>query len=1123
MIPTLIHQHTHGMVTETRKLRRVSLALTLGVMAVLPSCHRVSNHYSNLQHLCGQDTSTQKHYLHAPENTLALIDSAEADPKTYHNIPTTSQGCFELPAEQRQVLLRNQVANLGANLVIDGTQPGLTKAQLVADPQGFSNQNINFDCRDQVVRQEIEFKKIQTPSPSLHYYNYTYTLRDPDGLTLSKNTLNPHGQTIELPAFLQSEPQLFLTLEVVDLFNQENQAQTLARCEIFIDQTPPTIFLEFPSQLGWEAPEGTSIAFANQAITLFSEDPHLSWIRYCFQPEGSPDSCRSEGEFNRLDGPLKVPAQGSWQLHYYAEDIAGNRSSTEVQKVVVFHEELLKLKENVTQGEMLRFNQEAFPLGLLGLENLELYLKLTEETERSQVPKAFFSQILTTGVQLRELSQTPLTSTPFKTSYGHQSFVATSPSQLLVQDYEANAQHILEGKFLDSILLSSGELLTLEKGGLFKAWQGQTAIQELNLDQEYRKIIKWNDRGAIVASQKEFQILKNNDGWNLETQAHSIPSSDADSGQMRRQFVMDPEGLALVTFAGNLISYYHDLEGTMQRKDLLLPAPCFVTDAAFLDSTHLLVATPPGDTSNDCLVQSWQPLQSDQSEAFSAGFLPPLRRAYDIQLSPPESSPPWILIGDQQHNLMGVHRSETTSIIFAQILGHGLFDRNLLKFSSQGEILAGIFDQNIHIWRQGFPEADRITEDGLTEATAHKEVLDIKEQKVLDMSISHDHQEIAIAGYSEFVRKFSTTETLFPSYLIPMGQQVYSVDSKSKKLATISRDRQQVQVRDMITQKTLEIWPLLNITHMTHAFSGRLVLANQEGQLWARDGQGTWQTITEALGPVTQLLPIDDNKLAIASRGSIIFVEHEGDHRYATKNIAEPQPRETRLYLSPDGRWLAGIPIASPKSIMTLVHIQSTQTSTIAVAQATGKVTPFSSNGQWLVNLSQDKKIEVRNLAGDRPSSAESLVIPQNNLHTVFFDQQTDDLFLIQDLGGRLALQKRQISLAPFAFTQDSGTDLVDFSDKGVAIESSQDYLFLSYGDTIMILKGDELYANIQGASKDGTLGPLSFIEDQQILLAPYEKMGRVFAIPFDPKAMRDHFCSWFGPHLKWNGDACQL
>lgn len=291
----------------TEAALRLLLCTLALIIPCFASCQKLKNDSHRIQIDCGSDARIGTLYS-------KLVDAEGQDIQTaglvaYTWDPQSGQlSSQELPMTQYHCLVKT------SDIVLIRSRQSAEHlaylGPLLSDKTKMSaeNQNIGLGCREEVAVRETYHPELNF-SGDYGIQGFRIAL-EVDGMT-NAPVFDRIALSFDLSTLPEGESSIAITAE--NLFTQEQQRKL---CKVHVDRTAPVLTID-RDQLLTDPLRVKPI----QPIAITSNEP--SDIYYCLTNGADEAAC----EYTRMKGDhILTPPSGSWQLHSYAVDTAGNRS-----------------------------------------------------------------------------------------------------------------------------------------------------------------------------------------------------------------------------------------------------------------------------------------------------------------------------------------------------------------------------------------------------------------------------------------------------------------------------------------------------------------------------------------------------------------------------------------------------------------------------------------------------------------------------------------------------------------------------------------------------------------------------------------------------------------------------
>jgi hypothetical protein len=193
--------------------------------------------------------------------------------------------------------------------------------------------------------------------------------------------------------------------EVIDLshFSQEETLVQAQNCVVEIDQTAPDYMLPDQFQVqdsefkgGWRTiSPGLLLSF--QAAQKQDASPFLCLESIEESHQLASSKCATLSEFSALRQPYFLPSEGTWRLHYFLKDTAGNQSAPVNFDLLVVNDLLISSIRDRARTTMLLARDTAEESLKEAIKLLQIFFRLKTKFEQNLVNLDILQALLTSG------------------------------------------------------------------------------------------------------------------------------------------------------------------------------------------------------------------------------------------------------------------------------------------------------------------------------------------------------------------------------------------------------------------------------------------------------------------------------------------------------------------------------------------------------------------------------------------------------------------------------------------------------------------------------------------------------------------------------------------------------
>jgi hypothetical protein len=343
------------------------------ILVISSGCSKLSNSHREQELRCGTQLDSSQFLVMpidgsgqslSPERLRATRVSGRETVE----LPLTVRGCVildrSLAADEALIITAQDNSQVsGAILDKAGSESFVVPLQALPRSDVSLNCPTNLTLRDQIVF-PIN-KPASWDSRFLRVNVRVEGSNDPSFPALS--LLPSDGESLQLALNAQDGAEITVKLKLMNFLKPRSNSEQELSCKVKVDRTAPDVAVV----LGSSDPASD---FLNPGEPVFFRVSETSRVYYCWQKMEGSESCT----YKLWASDANAPSSGPWQLKYYAEDGAGNRSAVKsIQKLITVASEIEAI-EGIYAAANFQLEQGA------ALKALDTFI--TAEKRRQQLP-----------------------------------------------------------------------------------------------------------------------------------------------------------------------------------------------------------------------------------------------------------------------------------------------------------------------------------------------------------------------------------------------------------------------------------------------------------------------------------------------------------------------------------------------------------------------------------------------------------------------------------------------------------------------------------------------------------------------------------------------------------------
>lgn len=558
----------------------------------LSACNSLSNATDELLLRCGSEVKEGFKFVTIDDWTDERFEAVYLDANAPISLNVNDKGCVEVPTNATGELL---VRSEQAGLRLDLNESPLKKLLLLDTPKDqLQRQELIYSCKDEVTSNLVDLKLDLQESDRFHYYSHRYELWDKQAMVASGKI---SSGSLDLDTLGISEGSYELRLFSEDGFELGKQIDSQIRsCSVRFDKSAPVVSTSLSSLADYQ--EGIKLLFQDGNYSFEILDESQTQLYSCLRRRfsASPRECLIQ-DFMPSRTSFVAPNEGIWDIDYFVEDEAGNRSEISRTSFAVFKDRSIESTKRalatVKSSALLRENVQSLDLLKLAISEFN---QLTLEGEQEALKADLTLAASEVDSQIFLTSQLDLNSKILRLVSGrnerdigvfleNDEFIWVSQGEMKWRSFGI-IDAIFPNKSSLFLLTEMGQLLQLdEKLDERVILEFDSALTTVKYGLKAKLRVSSDEKWIAILGAEESQVFtKSSTGYQLALSR----AYRAQSGNFRSELIFSKDEKHAALKYGSFLSWLSLKEGQIELVEHPRDPRCGITSLVITDNFSLV-------------------------------------------------------------------------------------------------------------------------------------------------------------------------------------------------------------------------------------------------------------------------------------------------------------------------------------------------------------------------------------------------------------------------------------------------------------------------------------------------------------------------------------------------------